>query len=423
MYACNHFRSLAVRLEPGVPGDAAEPAKGVSMGPRVDLIYIDSGGGHRAAANALSEVIRGRQPDWDLRMVSMQDLLSSIDVVRKTTGIPFQDIYNIMLRHGWTAVAGQVTPLAHLIIRLRHAAEVRVLESYWRERRPDLVVSLIPHFNRALKESLERARPEAPFVTILTDIADYPPHFWLEPQDQYVICGSERAVEQAREVGIPEDKVLRASGMIVHPRFYRQINPDRAAERVRLGLRPDVPTGLVLFGGEGSPEMVEIAERLNRPDSGVQLILLCGRNEEVRQELLALPRQIPMIVEGFTKEVPFYMELADFFIGKPGPGSISEAVAKRLPVIVRKDWRTMAHERYNCNWVEEQEIGMVVPSYDGLYDAVRDLLEPERYARVREKLEAIENRAVFEVPEMLEGILHRRTEGVNPQPAEDCRVS
>jgi 1,2-diacylglycerol 3-beta-galactosyltransferase len=377
------------------------------MAARVDLIYIDSGGGHRAAANALGEVIRGRELDWDLLTVPVQDLLSSIDVVRKTTGIPFQDVYNIMLRHGWTAGSAQMTPLAHLAIRLLHAAQVRVLESYWRERRPDLVVSLIPHFNRAMKEALDQARPGTPFVTILTDLADYPPHFWLEPQDQWVICGSDRAVEQARAIGLAAEKVLRASGMILHPRFYGQIQPDRSAERARLGLRPDVPTGLVLFGGEGSPEMIEIARKLNRAECQVQLILLCGHHEEVRKELLAMPRQIPMLVEGFTKDVPFYMELADFFVGKPGPGSISEAVAKRLPVIVRKDWRTLAHERYNCDWVEEQQIGMVLPSYSAVGDAVRELLEPRRYADMRKRLEAIQNRAVFEIPEMLERILDR----------------
>ena len=32
-----------------------------------------------------------------------------------------------------------------------------------------------------------------------------------------------------------------------------------------------------------------------------------------------------MHVVGFTSEIPYYMVLSDFFIGKPGPGSISEA--------------------------------------------------------------------------------------------------
>src|SRR5689334_20369616 len=122
---------------------------------KVDLIFVDSGGGHRAAANALTEVIRERGLDWDLRMVSIQDLFASIDVVRKTTGVPSQEIYNILLRHGWTTGSAQIIRLMHGIIRLLHPAQVRALRDCWREREPDLVVSLIPHFNRALKESLD----------------------------------------------------------------------------------------------------------------------------------------------------------------------------------------------------------------------------------------------------------------------------
>src|SRR5204863_9722805 len=114
----------------------------------------------------------------------------------------------------------------------------------------------------------------------------------------------------------------------------------------------------------------------------------------------------PMFIEGFTREVPFYMELADFFIGKPGPGSISEALAKRLPVIVQRNAWTMAHERYNADWVEEQGVGLVVRSFSAeIAGAVRTLLLPENYDRFRRRATAMRNMAVYEIPELLEGIL------------------
>src|SRR5579862_1863787 len=99
-----------------------------------------------------------------------------------------------------------------------------------------MVVSLIPNFNRALRLSLDAALPGVPLVTILTDIADYPPHFWIERQPQYLICGSDRAVAQARVLGHAGNEVFRASGMILNPRFYQPVTADRAAERQRLGL-------------------------------------------------------------------------------------------------------------------------------------------------------------------------------------------
>jgi 1,2-diacylglycerol 3-beta-galactosyltransferase len=374
--------------------------------PKVTLVYIDSGGGHRAAASALSEVIRQQQRPWDMQMVSIQDLLDSIDFIRKSTGVRFQDVYNIMLRRGWTLGTGQLIPMMHGLIRASHEAQVKVLERYWRSHRPDLVVSLIPHYNRALKQALERAWPDTPYVTLLTDIADYPPHFWIERMDQWVICGSRRAVGQARAIGIPEHRILQASGMILNPKFYAPLHIDRAAERLRRGLKPDVPVGLVLFGGEGSTAMVRIAGALNSQARGVQLVLVCGKNDAVAAELRAMEPQIPMLVEGFTGEIALYMELADFFIGKPGPGSLSEALAKKLPVIVERNAWTMAHELYNTEWIEELGAGIVVEDFNReIRQAVHMLLAPENYARHRARAAATRNSAVYEIPDMLDAIL------------------
>ena len=402
------------------------------MTQKITLIYIDSGGGHRAAVNALSEAIRQQNRPWDLHPVGIQELLDPIDFIRKSTGIAFQDVYNIMLRRGWTAGSAHLIPVAHLLIRMFHQAQVEVLAKSWRSGRPDLMVSLIPHYNRALKESLESVWPGTPFVTILTDIADYPPHFWIERQDQYVICGSDRAARQAREIGMPSSRVLRTSGMILHPRFYTSVPMDRARERDRLGLRPDLPTGLVLFGGEGSGDLVKIARVLNREKNRLQLILICGRHERAIAELRALQKQIPMFVEGFTREIPYYMDLADFFIGKPGPGSISEAMAKGLPVIVQRNAWTLAHERFNADWVEQQRIGMAFRTFGELARVVETMLAPECYAGMRDRVRQFRNRAVFEIPDLLDDILCGRmprdaefpaAQGTGARPAAGSRVT
>src|SRR5262249_12397025 len=105
---------------------------------KIAVVYIDSGGGHRAAANALCEVIRQQQRPWKIELLSIQDMLDSIDFIRKYTGVPFQDIYNIMLRRGWTYGSAQMIPLMHFIIRIFHRSQVRVLKRHWSEHRPDL---------------------------------------------------------------------------------------------------------------------------------------------------------------------------------------------------------------------------------------------------------------------------------------------
>src|SRR5208282_426294 len=212
---------------------------------------------------------------------------------------------------------------------------------------------------------------------------DFPPHFWIERQEQYFICGTERAVEQACAAGHAENRIFRTSGMILNPKFYEAAPVDRPAERARLGLEPDRMTGLVLFGGYGAKAMLEIAERMESSSLPIQLIFICGKNERLAQVLRDRPHRVPRFVEGFTKEVPRYMRLSDFFLGKPGPGSISEALAMGLPVIVERNARTLPQERYNAKWVREKGLGLVVQNWRGIADAVGGLLEAETFAACR----------------------------------------
>lgn len=372
------------------------------MNRKVTLLFVDAGGGHRAAAAALRDVIGRQRRPWDVDMVSMQDLFNPIDFIQRYTGIRYEEVYNILLRRGWTLGSAHMIRLMHLLIRMTHRSQVEVLRSYWAGAQPDLVVSLIPHFNRAIAESL-RSFPAVSMVTILTDIADYPPHFWIEPGHN-VICGSERAASQAAEIGAA--RIFRTSGMILNPAFHEPPDADRRCGRATLGLQPDLPTGLVLFGGEGSNEMLEIAHALNHSRQRLQLILLCGRNELLVRELRAIRKQIPMSIHGFTRDVPRFMELSDFFIGKPGPGSISEALAKQLPVIVQRNAWTLAHERYNTQWIEEKGLGLVVRNFEEeIGDAVETLLVPKNYDSFRRRVAAIQNRAVYEIPDVLEELI------------------
>jgi 1,2-diacylglycerol 3-beta-galactosyltransferase len=373
-----------------------------------DLIFFDAGGGHRTAAEALRLVME-EQGGWRARTVNLQELLDSIDLVRRLTGLRLQDLYNLILKKGWTLGTAQTVRLLQASIRLLHGKQVRVLEQFWRGSRRDLVVSMVPHFNRALAESLRRAQPTTPFVTILTDLADYPPHFWIEPQEQFFICGSERAVTQGREIGIHPDRIFQVSGMILHPRFYQPILCDRRAQRERRWLDPDLPTGLVLFGGQGSNAMLEIGERLDAAHLDLQFIFLCGRNEKLAETLRRRRGRLRSFVEGFTKEVPFYMQLSDFFIGKPGPGSVSEALAMGLPVIVERNAWTLPQERYNADWVLEKQVGLVVRGPHEIPSAVKLLLEPANLARFRARTAAIRNRAVYEIPGILRGIAEGST--------------
>ncbi len=385
--------------------NAEAPLRGaeVTKGTRtVDLVYFNAGGGHRASALALEAAIHRAGLPWRVRLVNLREMLDPRDGFRKLTGMDPEDVYNKRLARGWTLGLAQELKLLQGMIRLCHAALVRQLQQHWLATEPDLVVSLIPNFNRALCESLASALPGVPYVTVLTDLADLPPNFWIEAGlDQHLVCGSARAVEQAHAAGYAPERVHASSGMLIRHSFYDERPPDRRAERIRLGLDPDRPTGIVLFGGQGSKAMLGIAKRL----ADTQLILACGHNAALADALRAAPSRAPRLVLGFTPDIANYMALADFFVGKPGPGSVSEAVHMGLPVIVIRNRWTLPQERYNAQWVREQGVGLVCPSFARVDEAARELID--RLDRYRAATGRLRNRAVFELPAILEGILLR----------------
>jgi UDP-N-acetylglucosamine:LPS N-acetylglucosamine transferase len=373
---------------------------------KIHVVLHDGGGGHRNAAIALQTIAAQQGRDWEVEIVQFQDLTDRLDVLRKLTGIRIQQQYNIMLQNGWTLGSAQLLKVLQLTIRIFHGPMVRLLEEFWRAHPADMLISVIPHFNREIYGSWNAVYPGRPFVTLITDLADYPPRFWIEPiKEQYVIAGTERAVEQARAFGHDNDHIFQASGMILRPDFYVEEKVDPIQLRNELGLKPDLPTAIVLFGGHGSKVMYSLTERLNDAAVPVQLILICGRNEELAAKFRARQWNIPVHVVGFTKEIPKLMGAADFLIGKPGPGSIAEAMVRKLPVLIECNSWTLPQERFNAEWVTEKRVGIVLHSFKEVVEGVRQMLEPERLAEFRKNVAALDNRAIFEIPEMLAKLL------------------
>jgi 1,2-diacylglycerol 3-beta-galactosyltransferase len=373
---------------------------------KIHVVFHDGGGGHRNAAIALQTITAQQGRDWQVELVQFQDLTDRLDVLRKLTGIRIQQQYNIMLQNGWTLGSKQLLRVLQLTIRIFHRPMVRLLSEFWREHPADLLVSVIPHFNREICESWRAVYPGRPFVTLITDLADFPPRFWIEPiKEQYVIAGTEKAVEQARAFGHDDTHIFPVSGMILRPDFYVEDHVDAVALRSEMGLRNDLPTAIVLFGGHGSKVIYDITERLDAAGLPLQLILICGRNEELAAKLRARKWKMPVHIVGFTKEVHKLMRAADFLIGKPGPGSIAEAMVRKLPVLIECNAWTLPQERYNAEWVTDKHVGIVLQSFQEVADGVRQMLEPAKLAEFRNNVAALDNRAIFEIPEILAKLL------------------
>lgn len=381
---------------------------------KIHVVFHDAGGGHRNAAVALQTVVAQQQRPWQVELVQFQELTDRFDVLRRVTGIRIQEQYNVLLQNGWTLGSEHLLRLLQATIRVFHRPLVSLLENFWREKPADLLVSVIPHFNREICESWSKVYPGRPFVTLITDLADFPPHFWIEPlKKQYVIAGTERAAQQARALGHDDAHIFRTSGMILRPDFYAPDNSDPIALRKELGLRADLATAIVLFGGHGSKVMYDIASRLDAAQARLQLLLICGRNEELAAKFNAHTWRMPVKVIGFTKEIHKLMRAADFLIGKPGPGSIAEAMVRKLPVLIECNSWTLPQERYNAEWVTAKRVGIVLRNFREVVSGVQRMLDPVTLAEFRKNVAALENRAIFEIPEILEKLL-QESAGANP---------
>jgi hypothetical protein len=373
---------------------------------KVHVLFHDAGGGHRNAAVALNAICQRQSRPWDINLVQFQELTDHLDVLRRLTGIRIQEQYNILLRNGWTWGSEYLLWVLQLTIRIFHKPLVNLLANYWRQNPADLLISVIPHFNREIAESWTSVYPGRPFVTIITDLADFPPRFWIEPiAEQIVVAGSERAAQQARDFGKGEKNLFCASGMILRPEFYAEQTETPLAVRAALGLDAALPTAIVLFGGYGSNVIYDIVEKIDQARLPLQMILVCGKNEKLADRLRAKKWNLRLHIVGFTREVNRLMRAADFLIGKPGPGSIAEAMISGLPVLLECNSSTLPQERFNTEWVKEKNVGIVVKNFAGVVPAVQSLLELGKLGELQRNVASLHNRAAFEIPEFLSSLL------------------
>jgi UDP-N-acetylglucosamine:LPS N-acetylglucosamine transferase len=284
---------------------------------------------------------------------------------------------------------------------------VRTLAEWLRRQpRPEAVVSVFPNFNGVLQDAVREAIPGVPLVVVLTDLADFPKRFWIEPGLDRVVVGTPEAAAQAVALGVEPGRVSQVSGMMLNPRFYKSGGPE-VRERVRgeLGLAASDFAVMLLFGGKGSPELLPLAERLLRDDPALRVIAVCGDNPPLYESLAPLDARSGGRLRrfGFTDRVAELLAAADLLVTKPGPGSLSEAFQLRVPVVVTRNVHTIPQERFNTDLVAKRGLGVVVSSWREIPAAVASLCaEPGRLEAMRASLRALPpNRAVYEVLDVI----------------------
>ncbi len=350
---------------------------------RVLLLISDTGGGHRSAANAIATALDeiGSPASFEHR----------VEDVAAHCSFPLTQLgrgYSMALRYA-PPVYGALYYATNG--RRRYRALVRFCEPLYRERlrdlflayRPNIIVSVHPLLNHAaLRARADAHMDEVPIITVITDLGKVH-ESWLVPQSDAVAVPAREVYERALSRGISPRR-LHLLGHPIHPKFDDVVGTKEEL-RAQLGLSRDAFIVMLMAGGEGGGKLLSTALALARARLPIELVVICGRNDVLRQRLAETARSLPtpMHVLGFTENIPEYMRAVDLLVTKAGPGTLAEANAAQLPVVVY-DY-VPGQERGNVDFVRRNDVGAVaIRSAAEVVRTVRALIrDPERLMRIR----------------------------------------
>ncbi len=359
------------------------------MTKRALFLISDTGGGHRSASNAITAALDEIEEPYPFE--------HRIEDVAAHCAFPLTQLglgYSMALRYA-PPVYGALYYATNG--RRRYRALVRFCEPLYRERlrdlftsyRPDVIVSVHPLLNHAaLRARADAHMQHIPIVTVITDLGKVH-ESWLTPEADAVVVPAREVYERALSRGISPSR-LRLLGQPIHPKFD-DVTGTPEELRAELGLPQDRMVVMLMAGGEGGGKLLPTTLALARARLPIELLVVCGRNEPLKQRLLELAPSLPtkLHVLGFTDKIPEYFHAVDLLVTKAGPGSLAEANAAQLPVVVY-DY-VPGQERGNVDFVRSNGLGAVAIHGAGeVVQAVRNLIRtPERLAQIRRNQEVV----------------------------------
>jgi 1,2-diacylglycerol 3-beta-galactosyltransferase len=344
---------------------------------RLLFLIADTGGGHRASANAVAgELLRSAPEGYDIRIVDAF-AQAAPHLVGSTAGL-----YGPVTRHarwGWGALyhatnsRGAVSALNSTVLRLVEPGIARELRSF----DPDAVVSFHPLLNHVAVRATRRAKRRVPVVTVITDLVDVHAS-WACVDVDAVVVPSLGGLDRCRRAGIPAGRCYDL-GLPVDASFAQPVPSaaEKAALRERLGLHPDRFGLLVCGGADGSGGIARRARAVAASGLDVELAVICGRNDRARMQLRGLhdARGRPITVQGFVDNMAEWVRASDVIASKAGPGTIAEALCCGVPLLLTS--YLPGQERGNVEWVSDVGAGRYVPRAGQLVDAVAELAVPD----------------------------------------------
>ena len=359
------------------------------MTKRALFLISDTGGGHRSAANAITAALDEIKEPFEYEH-RIEDVAAHCSFPLTQLGLG----YSMALRYA-PPVYGALYYATNG--RRRYRALVRFCEPLYRERlrdlflsyKPDVIVSVHPLLNHAaLRARADAHMQHIPIVTVITDLGKVH-ESWLTPEADAVVVPAREVYERALSRGISPSR-LRLLGQPIHPKFD-DVHGTKEELRRQLNLPEDKLIVMLMAGGEGGGKLLPTTLALAKARLPIHLLVVCGRNEPLRQKLEELSSTLPtpMTVLGFTNKIPEYFRAVDLLVTKAGPGSLAEANAAKLPVVVY-DY-VPGQERGNVDFVRHNGLGAVaLHGAAEVVQAVRSLIRtPARLEQIRHNQEIV----------------------------------
>jgi UDP-N-acetylglucosamine:LPS N-acetylglucosamine transferase len=353
--------------------------------PKILIISSDTGGGHRSAAQALTE---GLQRFWHGQSIAVRVIKAVEDSHHITDRLV--RLYNWLLRNrqGWMKyfywAINWVRPETREFFQRRCIGFCRDAFEKWC---PHIVVSVHPltqHiFARILREL--NLTSQIPLVTVVTDPCY---GFWkgwaCEDVSLYLVANDD-ARQQLIDYGVPEEKI-KISGLPLHPKFREVTETDAQDARRAFGLDPEKFTVFVNAGWIGGGNIPTIFRELVRGELDVQAIFLAGKNEDLRREAEELARtaRFPVKVIGYSDEIEKLMQSANVMVSKLGGLTTFEALACRLPIIADATTPPMPQEVGTLKLIVKRGAGVLLEKASDIVPTIRSLIEDsKRYDQMK----------------------------------------
>ena len=170
-----------------------------------------------------------------------------------------------------------------------------------------------------------------PQVTVTTDFETH--RLWVNDPCELFFTATNEGAEYLQSWGVPKD-ATRVTGIPIHPAFSEP--KDKAQCRTKHGLKGDRPVVLQMAGGFGVGPIEQIHQQLLAVEQSLEIVVVCGRNEKVRKDLLKFrpPSRHRCHVLGFTNDMDELMAAADLIVTKPGGLTTSETLARGVAMVI-----------------------------------------------------------------------------------------